>query len=107
MLKNCRSNNNTDEIHTMRGKILEIVQDKKLSYTWNVDEYPDIPETIVTWMIEPLDGGGSRSELMLVHSDLANNNDFDDADRIWSYFIGRLAEHCKDKQQQSSSDIGH
>jgi uncharacterized protein YndB with AHSA1/START domain len=109
MLKNCRSNNNnnTGEIHTMRGKILEIVQDKKLSYTWNVDEYPDIPETIVTWMIEPLDGGGSRSELMLVHSDLANNNDFDDADRIWSYFIGRLAEHCKDKQQQSSSDIGH
>ena len=108
MLKNCRSNNNTGEIHTMRGKILEIVQDKKLSYTWNVDEYPDIPETIVTWMIEPLDGGGSRSELTLVHSDLANNNDFDVADRIWSYFIGRLAEHCKDKQQQqSSSDIGH
>ena len=43
MLKNCRSNNNnnTGEIHTMRGKILEIVQDKKLSYTWNVDEYPE------------------------------------------------------------------
>lgn len=106
MLKNCRSNNNTNEIHTMRGKILEIVQDKKLSYTWNVDEYPDIPETIVTWMIEPLDGG-SRSALMLVHSDLANNNNFDDADRTWSYVIGRLAEHCEKKQQQPSSDIGH
>jgi hypothetical protein len=33
---------------------------------------------------------------MLVHSDLAN--DFDDADRNWSYFIGRLAEHCEKKQ---------
>ncbi|MDQ4101027.1 MAG: SRPBCC domain-containing protein [Thermoproteota archaeon] len=41
MLKNCRSN--TGEIHTMRGKILEIIQDKKLSHTWNVDEYPDSP----------------------------------------------------------------
>jgi uncharacterized protein YndB with AHSA1/START domain len=93
MLKNCRSY--TGEIHTMRGKVLEIIQDKKVSYTWNVDDYPDIPETIVTWMIEPLDGG-SRSEIMLVHSDLAN--DFDDADRNWSYFIGRLAEYCEKKQ---------
>jgi hypothetical protein len=27
------------------------------------------------------------------HSNLAN--DFDDADRDWSYFIERLVEHCK------------
>jgi uncharacterized protein YndB with AHSA1/START domain len=93
MLKNCRSY--TGEIHTMRGKVLEIIQDKKVSYTWNLDDYPDIPETIVTWMIEPLDGG-SRSQIMLVHSDLAN--DFDDASSNWSYFIGRLAEHCEKKQ---------
>jgi uncharacterized protein YndB with AHSA1/START domain len=93
MLKNCRSY--TGEIHTLRGKVLEIVQDKKVSYTWNLDDYPDIPETIVTWMIEPLDGG-SRSEIMLVHSDLAN--DFDDTSSNWSYFIGRLAEHCEKKQ---------
>jgi uncharacterized protein YndB with AHSA1/START domain len=98
MLKNCRSY--IGKIYTMRGKVLEIVQDKKLSYTWNVDEYPDIPETIVTWIIEPIDGG-SRSEIMLVHSDLAN--DSDDADRIWSYFIERLAEHCKKKQSSDRS----
>ena len=102
MLKNCRSY--TGKIHTMRGKILEIIQDKKLSYTWNVDEYPDIPETIVTWMIQPLDGG-RMSEIKLMHSDLANN-DFEDTDKNWSYFIGRLVEHCKDKQQRSS-DVGH
>jgi uncharacterized protein YndB with AHSA1/START domain len=100
MLKNCMSDNGN--IHTMRGKILEIIQDKKLSYTWNVDEYPDIPETIVTWTIESLDGGSS-SEIMIVHSDLANT-DFDDSDKNWSYFIGRLVEHYKDKQR--SSDLG-
>ncbi len=72
------------------------IQDKKLSYTWNVDEYPDSPETIVTWMIESLDGGSS-SEIKLVHSDLADN--VDGLERRGSYFIGRFAEHCKDKQQ--------
>jgi uncharacterized protein YndB with AHSA1/START domain len=89
MLRDCRSD--IGNIHTMRGKVLEIIQDKKLSYTWNVDEFPDIPETNVTWTIEPLDGG-SRSEIMLVHSNLTD--DSDDADRIWSYFIGRFADHC-------------
>jgi uncharacterized protein YndB with AHSA1/START domain len=93
MLKNCRSD--IGNIHTMRGKILEIIHDKKLSYTCNVDEYPDMPETIVTWTIELLDGG-RISEIKLVHSDLANK-DFDEIDKNWSYFIGRLVEHCKDK----------
>jgi uncharacterized protein YndB with AHSA1/START domain len=93
MLKNCRSY--TGKIHTMRGKVLEIIQDKKVSYTWNLDEYPDIPETIVTWTLEPLNGG-SRSEIMLVHSNFANY--YDDADRNWTCFIGRLVEHCEKKQ---------
>jgi uncharacterized protein YndB with AHSA1/START domain len=90
MLKNCRSD--IGNIHTMRGKVLEIIQDKKLTYTWNDDEYPDLPETIVKWTLEPLDGG-RMSEVILVHSNLANY--YDDADRNWTYFIGRLVEHCE------------
>jgi uncharacterized protein YndB with AHSA1/START domain len=90
MLKNCGSD--IGNIHTMRGKVLEIIQDKKLTYTWNDDEYPDLPETIVKWTLEPLDGG-RMSEVILVHSNLANY--YDDADRNWTYFIGRLVEHCE------------
>ena len=90
MLKNCRSD--IGNIHTMRGKVFEIIQDKKLTYTWNDDEYPDLPETIVKWTLEPLDGG-RMSEVILVHSNLANY--YDDADRNWTYFIGRLVEHCE------------
>jgi uncharacterized protein YndB with AHSA1/START domain len=90
MLKNCRSD--IGNIHTMRGKVLEIIQDKKLTYTWNVDEYPDLPETIVKWTLEPLDGG-RMSKIILMHSNLANY--YDDADRNWTYFIGRLVEHCE------------
>lgn len=70
MVKNCRSG--TGKIHTIRRKVLQIVQGKKLSNTWNVDEYPDIPETIVRGVIAPLDGG-SRSKIMLVHSDLTHD----------------------------------
>ena len=46
----------TGEIHTTRGKVLEIIQEKKLSYTWNVHEYAGSPQTIVTWTLELLDG---------------------------------------------------
>ena len=46
----------TGEIHTTPGKVLEIIQEKKLSYTWNVHEYAGSPQTIVTWTLEPLDG---------------------------------------------------
>jgi uncharacterized protein YndB with AHSA1/START domain len=56
----------TGENHTMRGRVLEIIQDKKLSYTWNVEEHPDFPETVVTWMLEALDGG-SKTKITLVH----------------------------------------
>jgi uncharacterized protein YndB with AHSA1/START domain len=102
MLKNCRSD--IGGLLTMRGKILEIIQNRRLSYTWNVDEYPDAPETVVAWTIQSLDGGSS-SEIKLVHSDLVNK-DFDYTEKNWSYFIGRLVEHCKDKQrQQRPSDL--
>ncbi len=47
-------------------------------------------------MIEPLDGGG-RSEIKMGHSDLAD--DVDGIDRSGSYFIGRFAERCQNRQQ--------
>ena len=47
------------------AKILEIEQDKKLTYSW---EYPDTPETVVTWTLE---GSGGSTRLTLVHSGFA------------------------------------
>ncbi len=73
---------------------MEIIQDKKLSYTWNVDEYPGFPETIVTWTLESLDGG-SKTKIMLVNSGLGS--EFGDVEYGWSHLLGRLAEHCKKK----------
>lgn len=84
----------TGESHTMRGRILEITPGKKLSYTWKVDDYPDNPESVVTWTLEPVDGG--KTKITLVHSRLVGKTG--DLEAGWSYFMGRLAEHCKNKK---------
>ena len=52
----------------MRGKILEIIPGKKLSYTWKFSEYQDNPESVVMWTLEPVDDGKTR--VMVVHSRL-------------------------------------
>ena len=88
---------NAGEKHTMRGKILEIIPGKKLSYTWKVSEYQDNPESVVMWMLEPVDGGKTR--VTLVHSRLVGKTG--NLEAGWSYFMGRLTEHCKKR----SSDV--
>ncbi len=34
----------------IEGKILEIITNQKLSYTWKPADEPDYPDTIVTWI---------------------------------------------------------
>jgi uncharacterized protein YndB with AHSA1/START domain len=46
-------------------RILEIVPNEKLSYSW---EHADDPETIVTWTLEAPDGRRTATRLTLVHS---------------------------------------
>jgi uncharacterized protein YndB with AHSA1/START domain len=87
----------TGENHTMRGTILEIIPEKRLLYTWKVDEYPNFPETVITWTLEPMDGG-NKTKVTLVHSGLVGETGEVDSD--WSYFIGRLAEHCEKKKKK-------
>jgi len=46
-------------------RILSIVPNEKLSYTW---EHPNDAETIVTWTLEPPNGRRTATRLTLVHS---------------------------------------
>lgn len=82
----------TGENHTMEGKVLELVSDKKLSYSWKGDLVPDFPDTIVTWTLEPVEG--NKTQVTLVHSGLKGKL-AEEHDKGWTYFIGRLAQHCK------------
>ncbi len=83
--------------HTMRGKILEITPGKKLSYSWKFDSAPDSNE-VVTWTLEPVDGGKTRVTLVHTGFKKPSQKDIESGMTLeagWSHFIDQLANHCK------------
>lgn len=65
-------------------KILEIVKDEKLSYSW---EWEDELDTIVTWTLK---GSGDRTSVTIVQSGFAPERDSEDYFIGWSKFALRL-----------------
>jgi uncharacterized protein YndB with AHSA1/START domain len=55
-----------DKDHHVVGKIVKIVPNKELSYTWKHKDIPDFPETIVSWQLERLDE--NKTKLSLTHT---------------------------------------
>ena len=84
------------EKHAFHGKILEIIPGKKLSYSWNNLHEPMSDNEIITWTLEPVDGG--RTRVTLLHTGLKESKE--DVAGGWSYeagwifFLGQLVEHC-------------
>ena len=77
-------------------KILEIEKNRKLSYSW---EYPNEPDTVVTWKLE---GSGGKTRLTLVHSGFAPDRNMEDYQIGWLHFLNRmkfLAEVGEDWQR--------
>lgn len=54
------------ENHRVEGKVLEIVPNKKISYSWANKFDPNFPKTTVTWTLEEVDGNKTR--VTLVHA---------------------------------------
>ncbi|MCL4519337.1 MAG: SRPBCC domain-containing protein [Thaumarchaeota archaeon] len=79
----------------LRGKILELLPNKRLSYTWDAETAEHekrVTGAVVTWNLESLPGGKTR--VTLVQTGVARQFS-EDADKGWVFFTGRLAEHCK------------
>jgi uncharacterized protein YndB with AHSA1/START domain len=81
--------------HTMHGNVLEIIPGKKLSYSWNVASES---KEVVTWMLEPVDGGKTR--VTLVHSGFKKPSQKDlesgmSLEAGWSHFVSQLANHSR------------
>ncbi len=79
----------------LRGKILELEPDKKLSYTWDsqtVDSNPRISSSVVTWLLDSLPDGKTR--VTVIQSNIAKQFS-KDADSGWNYFLGGLSNYCK------------
>ena len=49
-----------DRDYIMEGKVKEFIPNKKISYTWKIDDTPDFPETIVTWRLGQFEGNKTK-----------------------------------------------
>lgn len=71
-----------------KGKILELIPNKKLSYTFDAS-YPGsdrrVEGTVVTWTLEELPDG--RTRVTIVHTGV----DWEG----YSYWLAQLANHCR------------
>lgn len=81
----------------LRGRILELVPNKKLSYTWDSqtkDGNKRTTNAIVTWVLDQLPNG--KTSVTLIHSGVAKEFR-QDSESGWNYFMGRLENYCKRK----------
>lgn len=71
----------------IEGKILELIPNQKLSYSWKPVDDENYPDTIVTWTIEPTNNG---SKVTVLHSGLEGVKDYSRLVDGWEYFLGKL-----------------
>ncbi len=71
----------------IEGKILELIPNQKLSYSWKPVDDKNYPDTIVTWTIEPTNNG---SKVTVLHSGLGGAKDYSRLVDGWEYFLGKL-----------------
>lgn len=82
------------ENHRVEGKVLELVQGRRISYSWANLSDSNFPKTVVTWTIEP--AAGNKTLVTLVHTGFdPKSRWFDLHSKGWSYFVEeRLPKYC-------------
>jgi len=78
---------------TAKGKILDLVPSKRLSYSFESSRKMSDPRTtsVVTWTLDELPSG--KTLVTLVHSGITEQGS-GDTDMGWGYYATQLAEHC-------------
>lgn len=81
------------------GRVLDLVKNKKLAYTWQSEGVPNFPETVVTWELESL--GESRTKVTLTHTGFTGKEpsdvSYEGHNKGWSFFIEELVKYCEKK----------
>ncbi len=79
------------------GKVLEIIQNKKLVHTWKWMAFPNFPETIVTWELEP--ESNNKTRLTMTHTGFTGKEEgpasIEEHNKGWSFFLNELISYCK------------
>ena len=86
---------------TTRGEILELIPNRKLSYTWDSSRRTEIEtsssplqSSIVTWTLEEL--SKTKTRVTLTHRGIAREMS-QDSDRGWTHFIAQLARYSEEQ----------
>jgi uncharacterized protein YndB with AHSA1/START domain len=74
------------------GTIIEFIQNKKVSYTWQEPNTPEFPRTVVTWELEEIENNKTRVKLL--HTGFESGRLFKH-DEGWSYFLYQLQKYCE------------
>lgn len=84
------------ENHRVEGKVLEVIPNKKISYSWKNTSDPDFPKTTVTWTLEDM---GGKTKVTMVHAGFDPKSEWHRLHSMgWSYFIEeRLVQYCSGK----------
>ena len=81
----------------LKGKILELVPNERLSYTWDsrtTTGTDRIMHAVVTWLLEDVPGG--KTKVTLVHSNVAEQFR-QDAESGWNHYLSQLQKYCSEK----------
>jgi uncharacterized protein YndB with AHSA1/START domain len=78
----------------IEGKILEIIPNQKLSYTWKPVDDHNYPDTIVTWIIDSIH---NKTKVTVMDSGLENAKDYSQLNEGWAYFTNKLANFLNSK----------
>lgn len=90
----------------LRGRILELEPERKLSYTWDSETPDQVRRTsgaVVTWILDALPEGKTR--VTLIHSGVGKQFS-KDAESGWNYFLANLGSYCKGISARVSSPSG-
>lgn len=87
----------TDKSST--GRVVDLVKNKKLAYTWQSEGVPDFPETVVTWELESL--SDNRTKVTLTHTGFTGKEpasvSYEGHNQGWSHFVEELVKYCEKK----------
>jgi len=64
-----------DQDYVVKGKVIEVIPDKKLVYSWKPIDDPKFPDSIVTWTLESINS--DKTKITLTHSRLEGCKMFD------------------------------
>ena len=88
--------------HEVIGKIISIIPNKELSYTWNFTTKPEYNKnTLVTWKLEQLNN--DMTKVILIHSGFTNVDrlQYDEHSEGWSWYIRRLDNFVRTNVNES------